>query len=106
MRFVPLRPMGMKLGTVVGGNYFRRSSGVKGQVKFQVAQIEFKFRRVMLDREGVQNAYQGGCPLKSNWVKGQIKVKVAWCERKLGEGNARPRTSAKCVSRRTPSKVK
>ena len=48
MRFVPLRPTGMKLGMVVGAraDYFRRSPEVKGQVKFQVAQIELKFGEV------------------------------------------------------------
>ena len=68
MRLAPLQPTGTKLGTVVGAraDYFRRSSEVKGQVKFQVARIELKF----------------------------------------GEGDAGPRASAKCVSRRMPSEVK
>ena len=72
MRLVPLQPIGMKLGMVLGGKgliskeNFARSPEVKGQVKFQVAQIELKFE----------------------------------------EGDARPRASAKCVSRRMPSEVK
>ena len=49
MRFAALQHIGMKLGTLVGGegprfwSIFTRSPEVKGQVKFQVALIELKF---------------------------------------------------------------
>ncbi len=73
---------------------------------FKLLRLSSNLGRVMLDRGWVQNAYQGGCPPRSSEVKGQVNFKVAWTEPKLREGNARPRTSAKCVSSRTPSEVK
>ncbi len=69
----------------------------KVRSNFKLLELSSNLGRVMLDRGEVQNAYHEGCPPKSNWVKGQIKVKVARFERKLGEGNARPRSSeVKC----------
>ncbi len=63
--------------------------------------------RVMLHQGRARSAYPGGCPRRSSEVKNQIKFQVARIELTFGEGgDARPRASAKCISRRTPSKVK
>ena len=43
-----------------------------------------------------------GCPPRSSEVEGQVKFQVAWIELKFGEGDARPRASAKCLSRKCP----
>ena len=45
-------------------------------------------------------------PPRPSEVKGQVKFQVARIELKLGEEDARPKASAKCVSRRMPSEVK
>ena len=74
---------------------------------FKLLGLSSNLGRVMLAQGRVQNAYRGGCPLRSSEVKVQVKLfQVAQIELKLGEGDARPRASAKCVSRRTLSKVK
>ncbi len=64
--------------------------------------MQWDLGRVMQDRGQVQSAYQGGCPPKLSQVKSQVKFQIAWIELELGEGNARPRTSAKCISMRMP----
>ena len=110
MRFAPLRPMGMKLRMVVGGGQgpiisegHQRS---KVRSNFKLLGLSSNLGRVMLVPGRVQNAYRGGCPPRSSEVKGQVKFQVARIELRLGEGDARPKASAKCVSRRTPSRVK
>ncbi len=101
--------MGMKLGMMEGGQGLIISEGhqrSKVESNFKLLGLNSNLGRVMLDRERVQNVYQGGRPLRSSEVKGHIKFQVALTELKLGEGDARPRASATCVSRRMPSKAK
>ena len=53
---------------------------------------------------------EGEMPIEKDALGGQVRSKVKSNFRllgfRLGEGDARPRASAKCVSRRTPSEVK
>ena len=85
---------------------------LRGQVRskvrsnFRLLGLSSNLGRVMLNRGQVRNAYRGGRPLRSSEVKGQVKLQVARIELKLGEGDARPRVSAKCISRWMPSEVK
>ena len=78
----------------------------KVRSNFKLLGLSSNLGRVMLDRGRVQSAYRGGCPPRSSEVKGQVKFQVARIELRLGEGDAKPRVSAKCVLRRMPSEVK
>ena len=107
MRFAALRPIVMKLGTVVGaegprfGSNFTRWPEVKGQVNFQIAPIELKL--------GESNA---GCRVSKTQVslalwcypgaKGQVAFQIAPIELKLGEVNpgrglSRPYTKKQAI---------
>ncbi len=101
--FGPLTTLGMKLGMVVGGEgrLFQ-----KVRSNFKLLGLSSNLMRVTLDQGRVQNAYRGGCPPRSNEVKSQVKFQVAQIELRLGEDDARPRASAKCISRRMLSEVK
>ena len=109
MRFAPLRPTGMKLGTVLGGKGLLYQEVTRGQRSGQISSCSDRAKTWEGDarpRAIVKCISQRTPSAMSSEVKGRVKFQVARIELKFGEGNTEPRASAKCLSRRMPSKVK